>query len=113
MQLAAEHKLITCILPKGAAMPLLKLLIADHGLTAVDISFARGVGRFAPLTQRGVGETSEREMLTVAVPEEQADEVFESIYLATEMDQPGGGLMFMHALGIATTFVLPELPEEG
>ncbi len=105
-------KVITCILPKGRGMPLLKALTQDKQLTSVDIHYARGVGRITPLRHRGIGETSEREVLSVAVPAAQADELFEFIYEIAEINRPHGGLMSMHGLSAATEFVLPVLPEE-
>lgn len=107
------QKVITCILPKGRAMPLLRLLAADYGLAAIDVHYARGIGRITPLRHRGIGETSEKEVLTVMVPAGHADDLFEFIYHTAEINRPHGGLMFMHALRIATDFRLPALPEES
>ncbi|EXJ16990.1 hypothetical protein [Imhoffiella purpurea] len=106
------QKIITCILPKGRAQPLAKHLTKERGLTTVDIHYARGVGRITPLRHRGIGETSEREILTVAVPAEEADAHFEHIYAFAEINRPHGGLMFMHGTRSSTHFRLPELPEE-
>ncbi len=107
------QKVITCILPKGRALPLLRVLAYDRGLTEIDLHYARGIGRITPLRHRGIGETSEREILTVAVPAKDADELFEFIYRTAEINRPHGGLMFMHGLRTATGFRLPELPEES
>ena len=106
------HKVITCILPKGRAMHLMQALTKERGLTAVDVHYARGNGRLTPLRYRGIGETSEKEVLTVAVPATQADELFEYIYEFAEINQPHGGLMYLHALLQATRHVLPDVPEE-
>jgi hypothetical protein len=105
-------KVITCILPKGKAQPLLRQLTLEKGITTADIHYARGVGRITPLSHRGIGETSEREILTVSVPAEQAEELFEFLYLTAEINRPHGGMMFMHSLIAATSFQLPDLPEE-
>lgn len=108
-----REKVITCILAKGRGQAVLEQLVHQHGLTAVDLHFARGVGRITPLQHRGIGETSEKEVLTVAVPEEQADELFETIYEIAEINRPHGGLMYMHSLMRSTGFELPaDLPEE-
>lgn len=111
--LASAHKLITCILPKGKALAVATTLSRDHGLTQVDIHYARGHGRLTPLRYRGIGETAEKEVLTVAVPTEQADSLFAQIYDLAEINRPHGGLMYMHALWMATPYHLPELPEES
>ncbi len=93
-------------------MRIMRALTKERGLTAVDIHYARGNGRLTPLRYRGIGETSEKEVLTVAVPTEQADEIFEYIYELADINRPHGGLMYMHALLTATRHVLPDLPEE-
>ncbi|AGA90957.1 hypothetical protein Thimo_2210 [Thioflavicoccus mobilis 8321] len=113
MYCGEPQKVITCILPKGRAMPVLEVLAREHRLTALDIHYARGVGRITPLRHRGVGETSEKEVLTVTAPADEADAIFEVIYELAEINRPHGGLMFMHALQASTQFRLPELPEEA
>lgn len=113
METSAPQKVITCILPKGRAQPLALALVRERGLTAVDVHFARGVGRITPLRHRGIGETSEREILTVAVPAGDAAALFTFIYETAEINRPHGGLMYMHALRCATPYALPVLPEEG
>ncbi|NEX22001.1 hypothetical protein G3480_17100 [Thiorhodococcus mannitoliphagus] len=107
-----SQKIITCILPKEKAMPLVRTLAQEQGLNAVDLSYARGVGRITPLLHRGIGETSERAILTIAVPASAADDYFELIYEIAEINHPHGGLMFMHGTTMATGFALPDLPEE-
>ncbi|MBT2971002.1 MAG: hypothetical protein KME56_08330 [Candidatus Thiodiazotropha sp. (ex Ctena orbiculata)] len=108
-----QQKVITCVLPKGKAGPVLEVLARERKLTAVDIHFARGIGRITPLRHRGIGETSEREVLTVAVAAAEADEMFEYIHGLAEIDRPHGGLMYMHDLQISTGFSLPtDLNEE-
>ncbi|EIJ34176.1 P-II family nitrogen regulator [Thiothrix nivea] len=112
MKTALTHKLITCILPKGRAQSLMRVLIREHGLTAVDVHYARGHGRLTPQQYRGIEETAEKEVLTVAVPTEQAEAIFELIYDQAEINRPHGGLMYMHPLLATTLYTLPELPEE-
>lgn len=110
---AGGCKLITCILPRGRGQPLMAALVRDKGIDAVDVHHARGVGRITPLAHRGLGETSEKDILTVAVPAERADEIFEYIYFEGGVDRPHGGLIWMNALAACTPYLLPELPEEG
>ncbi len=86
----------------------------EHGLTQVDVHYARGVGRLTPLRYRGVGETKERDILTVAVTAAEAEAIFLLIHELAEINRPHGGLMYMQRLQRATPFVLPEqLPEES
>lgn len=113
MPTSTAYKLITCILPLGRSAPVVRALSRDQGIDTTSVSYARGVGRITPLAHRGVGETTEKEILTVAVVAERADAIFEFIYDEAGIDRPHGGLMFMHRLALATEFSLPDLPEEG
>lgn len=113
MPLGAPHRLITCILPMGRALPVVKRLEADHGVLAANVSHARGAGRHSPLAHRRVGETPEQDVLTVLVPAAQAEALFAYLYEHSGVSQPHGGLMYMQTLSGATPFSLPELPEEA
>ena len=106
------QKIITCILPKGVAVCVIEKLRDTYGLISANIKSARGVGKITPLAYRGVGGQSEKEILTVVVPTESADELFEFIYETAEINRPHGGLIYMNALSMATIFTLPELPPE-
>ena len=113
MNLASASKLITCILPKGGAMPVLKELKQELGIVACSINHARGSGRFSPLADRGVSEQTEKEILSVIVDEAQAEAVFAFIFRAAKVDRPHGGLVFQSALGLTTHYQIPaELPAE-
>ena len=93
-------------------MPVVKLLKEQYGVISANVNKARGTGRMTPLAYRGVGEQTEKEILTVVVAEEQSDELFEFIYFNAKIDRPHGGLMYMSALKQATPFSLPDLPKE-
>jgi len=113
MNLASTSKLITCILPKGGAMPVLKELKQELDIVACNINHARGSGRFSPLAERGVGEQTEKEILSVVVDEAQAEAVFAFVFRAAKIDRPHGGLVFQSALSLATQYQIPaELPAE-
>ncbi len=107
------EKLISCILPKGTAMPVMKALKEDKGIITANIHSARGAGRLTPLDYRGMGETTEKEVLDVIVDTSKADEIFGFLYTVAEIDQPHGGLMYMQALIRATPYRLPEIKEEA
>lgn len=107
------HKLITCVLPKGIAVNVVERLKKEHSILTANINNARGVGKITPLAYRGIAAQSEKEILTVKVPEEKANELFEFIYEAAGINQPHGGLMYMHRLLQGTSFVLPEIPDEA
>ncbi len=108
----APHKLITAILPKGRDKELVQKLVQDLGIQSVNINYARGLGRITPLRHRGVGETTEKSIVTVLVEAERADEVFEFIFFEADINRPHGGLLFQQPLLATTMFKLPDLEEE-
>lgn len=111
--MVSSQKLISCILPKGVAHGVLSSLRSELGVITAHINNARGVGKITPLAHRGLGGQSEKEILTVIVDDERADEVFEFIYVAAEVNRPHGGLMVQVPLQRATSFELPDLPAES
>ncbi|MEG3619195.1 hypothetical protein V5T82_12075 [Magnetovibrio sp. PR-2] len=106
------HKIITAILPKGRESDLLPRLVDELGINSFNVGFARGVGRITPLRHRGVGETTEKAILTVLVEEERAQEVFEFIFYEADINQPHGGLMYQHPLLANTVFKVPDIEDE-
>lgn len=107
-----HRKLITCILPKGVAPGVLASLKEQWDIVTANINSARGIGKITPLKYRGVSDQSEKEILTVMVSAERADEVFDFIYFEADINRPHGGLMYMLALQSASAFQLPDLPAE-
>lgn len=94
-------------------MPLLKKLKQELGIVAANINHARGSGRLTPLAYRGVGEQTEKEIVSVVIDEKRAEQVFAFIYYHAEINRPHGGLMFQSALEIATDYLLPaDMPVE-
>ena len=106
------QKLIFCILPKGVALSVEKNLKNDFGIVSSNVNNARGVGKITPLAYRGIAGQSEKEVLSIVVAEEQADEIFDYIYHSANINRPHGGIMYMHALQSSTEYRLPDVPEE-
>ena len=106
------HKLITCILPKGIALDVVKKLSEEKGIKTGNVDSSRGMGKLTPLAYRGVGEQTEKEILNVVVTEIQADEIFEYTYEEAEINQPHGGIIYMTRLQKASPYILPDLPDE-
>ena len=108
-----DQKLISCILPKGICIDVIKSLKEEKGVITANVNTARGVGKLTPLAYRGVGEQAEKEVLTVTVASEDADDVFGYIYDEAGIGKPHGGLIYMSSLDHASVYSLPEdLPEE-
>ncbi len=113
MMFTHNQKLIICILPKGICLDVVKSLKEEKDIVTANVNTARGVGKLTPLAYRGVGEQTEKEVLTVAVPGEDADEIFGFIYDEAKIDRPHGGLIYMSNLDYVSAYSLPEdLPEE-
>lgn len=112
MAILKQVKLISAILPKGVALNVVGLLKQEKGITTANFNYARGVGKLTPMKYRGVGEQSEKEVLTVVVDEARGDEIFEYVYSIAEINRPHGGLIYMHPLMQSTEYHLPEMLEE-
>lgn len=113
MQKELKNKLITCILPKGKALPVIKVL-KDHGITRCNFAFARGSDIGDPEWKKGLPREVEKEILTVvARDEEQGEEIFDLVFTTAELNKAGGGFMYMTKLAYAIPYILPEIDEEG
>lgn len=107
-----KAKLITCLLSKGSALVLLKQLKEEKGITRANVNSARGSGMGSPVGgKKGLGKEIEKDVLTVVVSVQEADDIFEFIYHAAGVGRPHGGFMYMTALAAAVPFLLPDLPE--
>lgn len=113
MQAERNRKLITCILPAGVADEVLVRLEREHGIIEASVSKARGIGHLTPRAHRRPASQTEKEILSVSVPEPHADEIFRFLFEAARIDRPHGGIMFMSTLTQTTKFELPRMKSEG
>jgi len=105
----AKKKLITCIVPEKNAINGAKGLREKFDLQTINHHFARGVGKSSPLVARGVGEKTEKVVLSVTVDAKMADEVFEFLFVEADIDRPQGGMIYMNAVRMAGgELVIPE-----
>ncbi len=112
MNIQTGGKLITAILPKGKAKALVNQLVHELGINRVNVHHARGLGKLTPQRHRGVGETTEKEIVTVIADAENADELFEHIFFSADINRPHGGLVFMQPTFATTHYEMPDLEEE-
>ena len=70
------------------------------------------MGKITPLAYRGIAGQAEKEILAVEVETDKADEIFEFIYHAADINRPHGGIMYMHSLMRSSEYTLPDLPEQ-
>ena len=109
-------KLIRCLVPDdGTDKRLLRKLRDHHGITRAHSSACRAVSILrAATTRRGkLPEAQLARIVTVIVDEDQADTVFDLVYEHAEVNRPGGGMVLMASITLATPFLMPEgVPDE-
>ena len=96
--------LITCVLQKELAEDVLAAA-KNIGAQGATISYARGTGMRERMGLLGVTIDEQKEVIRIIVSEEQANLVFEAMYLAGKLDTPGMGIMYMVKLDRVATYV--------
>lgn len=103
--------LITAIVQRGTAERVVQAA-RRAGAQGATIFYARGTGvRQKHLGVLGVTVSAEKEVIYIVAASEQADRIFEKIYLAAQMDTPGMGMIYMTPLEKMATYVPPEVLE--
>jgi nitrogen regulatory protein PII len=103
--------LITAIVQRGAAENAVKAA-RRAGAQGATIFYARGTGvRQKHLGILGVTVSAEKEVIYIVAPSDQADRIFEKIYVAANMDTPGMGMIYMTPLEKMATYVPAEIIE--
>ena len=98
--------LITCVIQKDQAE--LVLEAAKHaGAQGATISYAQGTGIRERMGLIGVTIDEKKEVIRIIVSEDQSNLIFETLYLAGQMDKPGRGIMYMSKLDRVATYI-PE-----
>ena len=100
--------LITCIVQRGLADAALEAA-RDAGAQGATVYYAKGMGIRERLGILGVAVEVEKEVINIVVSMDQADRVFEKIYLATNLDTPGMGIIYITPLDKAATYVPPDI----
>lgn len=100
--------LITCIVQRGLADDIVKAA-QEAGAQGATIYYARGSGVRERLGILGVTVEVEKEVINIVVATDQADRVFEKIYLAGKLDTPGKGFMYITPLEKAATYIPPDI----
>jgi nitrogen regulatory protein P-II 1 len=100
----SETNLITCVLQSGLAENVLDAA-KNCGAQGATISYARGTGVRERMGLMGVAIDEQKEVIRIIVSDEQADRVFDAMYLAGKLDTPGKGIMFMTKLDRVATYI--------
>ncbi len=96
--------LITCILQSGLAEEVLEAA-KNMGAQGATINYARGTGIRERMGLLGVTVDEQKEVIRIIVSEDQADMVFEAMYLAGKLDTPGKGIMYITKLEKVATYI--------
>ena len=104
----SETNLITCVLQSGLAENVLDAA-KNCGAQGATISYARGTGIRERMGLMGVAIDEQKEVIRIIVSDEQADRVFDAMYLAGKLDTPGKGIMFMTKLDRVATYIPEEV----
>jgi nitrogen regulatory protein P-II 1 len=96
--------LITCVVEKDLAEPILEAA-KSAGAQGATISYAVGTGIRERMGLLGVAINEQKEVIRIIVSKEQSELIFETMYLAGKLDQPGKGIMFMSSIDKVATFI--------
>lgn len=100
--------MVTCIVQASHADKVVKAA-QNVGAQGATVTYARGTGVRERMGLLGVAIDEQKEMVRIIVSEEQADRVFEAMYLTGELDKPGMGIMFMNKLDRIATYIPDEV----
>ena len=103
-----DVSLITCVVQRGKAEQVVKAA-QDAGAQGATIYYGSGSGVRERLGLLGLAIDVEKEIITILVGDDQVDRIFESMYLAAELDLPGAGIIYVNKLEKAATFVPREV----
>jgi nitrogen regulatory protein P-II 1 len=87
---------ITCVIQKGLADGVNASLL-DVGVQGATVHYGVGTGVRERMGILGIAVDVEREIMSVLVPMDQVDRIFERIFLAAQLDTPWQWLHFCHA----------------
>ncbi len=106
-----EVALITCVVQKGLADTINNSLL-EVGVQGSTVHMGVGTGVRERLGILGVAVDVEREIISVMVPQDQTDRIFERMFLAGRLDTPGMGYIYVTPLMQAATYIPPSLMQD-
>ncbi len=104
-------KLIRCMIPDdGTDISLMQQLKNNFGVTRVESIACRGVNNLQTAKTRPgkLPESALYRSLSIIVDDHQADDVFEFLYEAAGIEEPGRGILIQTTLQGATAYYLPD-----
>lgn len=97
--------LLTVVVQRGAA-DLVVQVAMDAGAQGATVFHAHGTGiRQKHLGILGLTVNTEKEIVYIVAPAEQADHLFERVFVAAKMDTPGMGILWLTRLEKMATYI--------
>ena len=106
-----DVSLITCIVQRGIADTIVKAA-QEAGAQGATIHYARGEGIRERLGILALAVEVDKEVINIVVAKDQADRIFERMYIAGHLDTPGMGLIYLTPLDKAATYIPLEIVEK-
>ena len=101
-------KLITCILPEGEGYALLEKLMTQKNVITASLHHARGSGLAGAKKRKGFITEIKKDVITVAVENNIADDIFSYIFFEGNLNRPHVGIVYMERLDGFTGIVPHE-----
>ena len=111
MVVLTDVSLITAIVQRGQADDLVKAA-QEAGAQGASIHYSHGRGVRERLGILGLAVEAEKEVINIIVSSDQANRIFERIYMAGEFDTPGMGFMWVTPVEKAASFIPPDILEK-
>ncbi len=103
--------LITCIVQRGMGDVVVKAA-QQAGAQGATVFYAHGTGvRQRRLGVLGVTVNAEKEVVYILASTDQADRIFEKIFIAGKLDTPGMGMVYTTPIDKMATYIPHEIAE--
>ena len=106
-----DVSLITCIVQRGIADTIVKAA-QEAGAQGATVNYAHGEGVRERLGILALAVEVDKEVINVVVAKDQADRIFERMYIAGNLDTPGMGFIYLTPLEKAATYIPREIAEK-
>ena len=105
-----DVSLITCIVQRGLADAIVHAA-QEAGAQGATVYYARGEGVRERLGILALAVEVDKEIINIVVAKDQADRIFERMYIAGNLDTPGMGFIYLTPLEKAATYIPREIAE--
>ncbi|MGD2021120.1 MAG: P-II family nitrogen regulator [Thiohalocapsa sp.] len=101
--------LLTAVVQRGTADMVVRVAM-EAGAQGATVFHAHGSGiRQKSMGILGLTVDTEKEVIYIVVPNEQADHIFERVFVAAKMDTPGMGILWLSKLEKMATHIPQDI----